>query len=170
LPLLFFIIRFMNLIEEIEKTVKPVLDEMNFELVEVKFSREGNNRVLRICIDKARPIDENDRITLKDCGNVSERIGFLIDQADLIKDNYTLEVSSPGINRPLKKESDFLRFRNKKISVKLYMPVNGQKNFTGHLRSFENNVLKLEAEPDKIIEFQMKDIASAKLEPDIKLS
>ena len=63
-----------------------------------------------------------------------------------------------------------MRFRNKKISVKLYMPVNGQKNFTGHLRSFENNVLKLEAEPDKIIEFQMKDIASAKLEPDIKLS
>ena len=158
----------MNLIEEIEKIVKPVLDEMNFELVEVEFSREGSNRVVRIYIDKSNPIDENDRITLKDCGNASEKIGFLVDQVNLIKDNYLLEVSSPGIDRLLKKESDFLRFRNKKISVRLYAPINGQKNFAGYLRSFENNILKLEAEPDKIIEFLLKDIASARLEPEIK--
>lgn len=104
-----------------------VVDEYGFELVDVEFVKEGNNWYLRIYIDKPGGI------MIDDCQVVSERISDMLDEADPIKQSYFLEVSSPGLDRPLKKESDFKRYKGQDVEVKLYEPYNGEKFFEGEL-------------------------------------
>jgi len=113
--------------ELVADMASKVVDEYGFELVDVEFVKEGNNWYLRIYIDKPGGI------MIDDCQVVSERISDMLDEADPIKQSYFLEVSSPGLDRPLKKESDFVRYKGQDVEVKLYEPYNGEKFFEGEL-------------------------------------
>ena len=127
-----------NRVEKIaEQLAIPIIEKENFELVDVEYTKEGSDWYLRLYIDKPGGI------TLDDCQKVSEQLSNLLDRKDPIKGNYFLEVSSPGLDRPLKKESDFIRFKGRAVEVKLYEALDGKKVIEGELIGLENNVIKL---------------------------
>lgn len=105
---------------ETERLLEPVLEKDGIELVDVEYVRE-RNWILRIYIDKEGGVD------LNDCQTVSEKAGALLDEKDLIPDNYMLEVSSPGLDRVLKKDKDFIRYTGEDVDVKLFAPLEGTK-------------------------------------------
>ena len=126
--------------QSVEELIEPSLLAKGLELVDAEFKKEGKIWVLRIFIDKAGGIN------LEDCQNVSRLVGDLIEVEDIIKSVYTLEVSSPGLNRVLKKEKDFIKFVGKKICVLCRAPLNGRKNFTGNLTGFKEQAIHLEVD------------------------
>ena len=125
-------------VKRIADLVEPILDEMGFELVDVEYLSHYGKWVLRLYIDKEAGV------TLDDCVRVSREVGDLIDIKEVVTHEYTLEVSSPGIDRPLKKEKDFVGAVGKKVKVRMSTPMNGQRSFTGYLKSFENDTLYIE--------------------------
>ena len=125
----------------VEEIMNEILQGTEYELVDVEYIME-RDWYLRIFVDKAGGID------LDDCQFLSEKIGAILDKEPLLKEPYILEVSSPGIDRVLKKDRDFVREAGKVVDVTLYAPLNGKKNFTGTLESRDKNFLKLqEMEP-----------------------
>ena len=124
--------------QSVTELIEPGLLAKGIELVDVEFKKEGKNWVLRVFIDK------ESGITLEDCQKISGLVGDLIEVEDIIESIYTLEVSSPGLNRVLKKEKDFIKFVGKKICVQCHGPLNGRKKFTGHLKDFKEQVIYLE--------------------------
>ena len=120
--------------------VEPILEEMGFELVDVGYLSNHGRWVLRLTIDK------EGGVTLDDCARVSGELGDLIDVKDFIHHSYVLEISSPGVDRPLKKEKDILRSMGKKIKVRMGAPVNERRNFSGYLREFRDGMLYIEME------------------------
>ncbi|HHX77128.1 MAG TPA: ribosome maturation factor RimP [Firmicutes bacterium] len=127
-----------------------------YELVDVEFVKERGRKVLRVTIDK------EGGITLADCEKISRSLGDYLDQKDPIDASYNLEVSSPGIERPLKKEADFERFSGRRIKVTTYAPVGARKNFTGTLLGLEERNVILAGEEDRyVIPFEL--IAKAHL-------
>jgi ribosome maturation factor RimP len=142
--------------KEVSDLIEPILDEIGFELVDVEYLPERGRWVLRIYIDK------DDGITIDDCATVSRELGNLIDIKDVIEHEYVLEVSSPGLNRPLKKETDFIRSIGKKIKVKAKIPINGQRNFMGCLKDFKEHALCIESE-GKLITMVLADVEKANL-------
>jgi len=155
----------MEIVKEVEKLIEQVLIDENFELVDIEYRREPSvGLVLRIYIDC---IDATKRVTLNDCQKISEKVGFLLDREDLIKDSYTLEVSSPGLYRKLKKEKDFIKFINSRAKIKLYCQIDGQKNFTGYIKDFKDNILTFLTEDNKELKIELEKIADAHLEPEI---
>lgn len=125
---------------QVTDLVQPILDEIGFELVEVEYLSKYGKWVLRIYIDR------EGGVTIDDCARVSRELGDLIDIKNVIEHGYVLEVSSPGIDRPLKNERDFTRAIGKKIKVKMAEPINGRRNFSGRLKDFKEQTLYLEAE------------------------
>ncbi|OPJ57130.1 ribosome maturation factor RimP [Alkalithermobacter paradoxus] len=145
-------------IEEIvTKLVLPFTEREGFELVDVEYVLEAGHRYLRIYIDK------EGGISLKDCQTISNAITEKLDDIDPIKENYFLEVSSPGLDRPLKKDSDFERYKGKDVEVKLYKPLNGQKQFEGNLIGlFDGDIIKISVD-DNVLEFNKKEVALVRL-------
>ena len=126
---------------QVEDLMNEILQGTEFELVDVEYVLE-RDWYLRIFVDKPGGVD------LDDCQMLSEKIGDILDEKSLINESYILEVSSPGIDRVLKKDRDFVREAGKIIDVTLYAPIDGKKNFTGTLESRDKNFLKLkEFEP-----------------------
>ncbi len=126
---------------QVEELMNELLQGSEFELVDVEYVME-RDWYLRIFVDKPGGVD------LDDCQILSEKIGAVLDKEMLINDSYILEVSSPGIDRVLKKDRDFVREVGKSVDVTLYAPIDGKKNFTGILESRDKNFLKLkEFEP-----------------------
>ncbi len=124
-----------TLVETVTELVEPLILEGGMELVDIEFLREPQGWVLRLYID------HEGGITLDQCSKVSHLIGDLLDAKDLIPHRYTLEVSSPGLNRPLKKEKDFIIHTGKTIKVKTKQPINSRRNFQGTLLGYhEGNV------------------------------
>ena len=111
-----------------EAMLMPIVETKGFELVDVEWVKEGANWYLRAYIDK-----ENG-ITVDDCEEVSRALSDLLDEEDFISENYILEVSSPGLDRPLKKEKDFARSIGKDVEVKLFKAINKEKEFVGILK------------------------------------
>ena len=126
--------------KQISELVEPVLEEIGFELVDVEYLSKHGKWVLRLFIDK------NAGVTIDDCARVSGEIGDLIDVKDVIEHEYVLEVSSPGLNKTLKKERDFIRAIGKKIKMRTAVPIKGRRNFTGYLRDFQKDTLYVEME------------------------
>ena len=120
--------------------VEPILDEMGFELVDVEYLSNYGKWVLRLYIDKETGV------TIDDCVRVSREIGDIIDVKGVVTHEYTLEVSSPGIDRPLRKEKDFVGAVGKKVKVRTITPMNGRRSFTGYLKDFKNGTLYIEME------------------------
>ncbi|MBW1774108.1 MAG: ribosome maturation factor RimP [Deltaproteobacteria bacterium] len=147
--------------EEVSRLVGPVLEASGLELVDVEYTSDYGRRVLRLYVDRSGGV------TLEDCARASREVGDLIDVKDIIDDGYVLEVSSPGLNRPLKKEKDFLRVLGKKIKVIMAAPVEGRRKFTGTLKFFEGGVLGLEIESG-LVDLHWSDVEKANLVYDFK--
>ncbi len=120
-----------QVIETIEKLVQPIVDDLALELVDTEFVKEGNDWFLRVYVDTP----EGD-IDIDQCALVSERLSEELDRVDPIKQNYFLEVSSPGAERPLKKEQDFKNALGQYVFIKTYAPIDGMKEFEGYLLSY----------------------------------
>ena len=127
-----------NLEATIEEIVTKITDEHGFEMVDVEYVKEGAEWYLRLYIDK-----ENGAVELDDCENMSRTIGDLLDKKDPIEQAYRLEVSSPGIERPLKRMKDFVRFKGEKVRVRTFSPIDGTKEFVGVLGEVDDNDLIL---------------------------
>ncbi len=123
--------------QEVMALIEPVLQEMQVELVDVEYVTQQGRWVLRVYIDR------EGGVTLDDCAQVSREIGDLIDVSEIIRNEYVLEVSSPGLNRPLRRERDFAWAVGKKIKVKVRQALEGRKNFTGRLEAFKDGMLFL---------------------------
>lgn len=147
-----------NRVERIaEKLAIPIIEKEDFELVDVEYKKEGSNWYLRIYIDKPGGI------TLDDCQKVSEQLSDELDKEDPIKENYFLEVSSPGLDRPLKKESDFIRFKGEVVEVRLYEALDGNKIIEGELIGLENNMIKLNVANVGVLELPKEKVALTRL-------
>jgi ribosome maturation factor RimP len=143
-------------IRKVTESVTPVLDEMGFELVDIEYLSQYGRWVLRIYADK------EGGITLDECARVSREVGNLLDVKDLIPNEYVLEVSSPGLNRPLKKEKDFERAIGKKVKIKMVAPINGRRRFTGYLKKVMQGTVYLEID-NNLFALSLKDIEKASL-------
>ena len=143
-------------IRDVNRIIEPVLDEMGFELVDIEYLSEHGRWVLRIYVDG------EGGITLDDCARVSNEIGDLIDVNDIFEHEYVLEVSSPGLNRPLKKVKDFIWATGKKVTLKTVSPVNGRRKFTGILKSFNEGALAIQTDND-LFSLPLKNVEKANL-------
>ncbi|MGE5676764.1 MAG: ribosome maturation factor RimP [Pseudomonadota bacterium] len=138
---------------------KPITDRYNFEIVEVEYKKEGADWYLRLYIDK------EGGITVDDCQTVSEEMSDLLDEADPIEHAYIFEVSSPGIDRPLKTDRDYEKNNGKLIEIKLFSPINGKKVFEGILKGHTAEKVEIEAEG---VALQIEKSAIALIRPAIK--
>ena len=145
-----------SIYQSVVNLIKPTLEGNGVELVDVEYKKTGKIWVLRVFIDK------NQGVTVHDCQELSQEIEDLIEIHELIDDHYVLEVSSPGLDRPLKKKADFLRNKGKQIQIKTYSPINNKKENAGTIRNFVNDTLFLEGKKD-ILKIPLTDIAQAKL-------
>ncbi len=143
---------------KVEELVTPIVDSKNFELVDVEYIKEGSNWYLRVYIDKEAGID------IDDCVEVSRELEVKLDEDDFIKEAYILEVSSPGLTRPLKKEKDYLRNIGKRIEVKLYKANDCPKEFEAELKAYKDDVASILIDgEDEVREFNVKDFAMIRL-------
>lgn len=140
--------------------ILPILSENGFELVDTEFVREGQDYYLRCYIDKPGGI------TIDDCVLVSRQMNDLLDREDFISESYIFEVSSPGLDRPLKKDSDLQRNIGADVDLKTYRPIDGAKEFTGRLLSFDSESITLGYDGDATQTFLRKEIAKICLSPD----
>ncbi|WP_392392276.1 ribosome maturation factor RimP [Oceanobacillus jeddahense] len=149
-----------NIIDITTELVHPILEEKNLELVDIDYVKEGKNWFLRVYIDKEGGID------IVECGEVSEQLSEKLDEADPIKEAYFLEVSSPGVEKPLKTMEDLKKNIGKNVFVKLYEKIDGEKAFEGILQNVENDKLFIEYKiktRKKIVEIPYEKVAKARL-------
>lgn len=144
-------------IEKLEALIAPLLEQEAAELVDLKFAKEGPKWVLRLFVDK------EGGVTLDDCAYFSDRVGSLIDASGAVDRAYVLEVSSPGLDRVLKKEKDFQRFEGKAVRLRLRVPDQGQRNFKGVLRGFADGKVRVECD-GQLKEFARGLIEEARLD------
>ena len=140
-----------------ESFLMPLMTENNFELVDVEYVKEAGNWYLRAYIDK------EGGITVDDCEIISRRLGEWLDEKDFIADSYILEVSSPGLGRPLKKDKDFNRSIGEDVDIKLYKPLNKQKDFTGTLISYDKDTVTIAQEDGAELTLNRPEIALIRL-------
>ena len=144
-----------NIETKVENLLKDVIQNLGYELYDVRYAKEAKDFYLRIIIDK------KDGIDLNDCEKVNDAINDILDEADYIKDQYFLEVSSPGVERVLRKPKHFQSQIGNEILVKLFKPLEKQKEFTGILKSYSEEELVLIQE-DKEVKIEVKNIALAR--------
>ena len=137
--------------------LEPIVEANALELVDLEFVKEGVNWYLRVYIDKEGGVN------IDDCERVSRALEAKLDEYDPIEQAYILEVSSPGIDRPLKKDADFVKYQGEIIDVKLYQAQNGSKQYQGKLLGLENGILSIEEEDGTVVTFEQKDLASVRL-------
>lgn len=139
-----------------EELIMPIIEQNKFELVDVEYVKEGGNYYLRAYIDKPGGI------TVDDCEIVSRALSDELDKYDFIDEAYILEVSSPGLCRPLKKEKDFDRHMGEEVEVKLYRAADGVKEFSGILRGYDARCVEIETE-NQIRRIEKSNIAMIRL-------
>lgn len=136
-----------------EELIQPILNRMNFELVDVEYVKEGGTWYLRAYIDK------EGGITVNDCEAVAREMNEILDREDFIPDSYIFEVSSPGLGRPLKKEKDYVRNMGKDVEIRTYRAIERSKEFCGVLVSYDKDSVTIEAQEGRKMTFQRSDIA-----------
>ena len=142
--------------QKAEALVTPIVEKYGFELVDVEYVKEGRNFYLRAYVDKPGGI------TVEDCETVSREFSDKLDEADFIDEAYIMEVSSPGLGRPLKKEKDFKRSMGEEVEIRTYRPINREKEFYGVLTAYDENSVTIDCEGEEKI-FQKADIALIRL-------
>lgn len=145
-----------KIIEKIEKIVIPVVNEMGLSLVDIEYMQDGGYWYVRIYVENL-----NGEITLEECAAISGKIDEDVDK--LIEQRFFLEVSSPGIERPLKKIEDFIRFKGEKIKVSLKHKINDKKSFEGIITECKDNIIFLEIEEENIVEIPFSEVKKANI-------
>ena len=144
-----------NIESKVSSLIEPIIENIGYTLYDLLYVKEGKDFYLRVVIDKPEWIDIND------CEKVNDAINDILDEADYIKDQYFLEVSSPGVERLLRKDKHFEALIGNEIYLKLFKSVNGLKEIQGILEAFDGGVLTLNLDGD-LIKIENKDIAVAK--------
>lgn len=147
----------------VAELAEGLLASLGLELVELEYKREGRDMVLRLYVDK------EGGITLDDCAAVSRELSEILDVEDFIRDRYTLEVSSPGLNRPLKKATDYERYRGRLVKVRTYELLpddagNQRKTFLGELLGLEEGRVRLQLKEGQTASIPLEKVAKANLE------
>ena len=140
-----------------EELITPILDRMNFELVDVEYVKECGTWYLRAYIDK------EGGITVNDCEAVAREMNEILDREDFVEDSYVFEVSSPGLGRPLKKEKDYIRSMGKEVEIRTYRAINREKEFYGILSAYDENTVTIKTEDGTEMTFEKSDIALIRL-------
>jgi len=146
-----------DVINQVTTLVTPILLEEKLELVDLDYRREATGWVLRLYIDK------EGGVTLDDCARVSREVGRMLDVENPITTPYALEVSSPGLRRPLKTEKDFLKYRNHLLKVRTHTPIEKQRNFRGQLLNVVNEGIEINMD-GRIVHIPFQNIGKANLE------
>ena len=145
---------------KIEDTVLEISDslaeKMNFSVVDAEYKKESGMQILRVYIDKDGGVD------LDDCEKFSRALEEILDKEDPIEEAYNLEVSSPGLDRQLKKEREFLHYVGRQVEVKLYKETDGRKEFDGILKEYKDKKVYIETDGE-VIEINPKDAAYIRL-------
>jgi ribosome maturation factor RimP len=148
----------VSVADRIEEIARRVAEPEGLEVVEVEVKGGGNNRFVRISIDKP------EGVTHGDCENVSQQVGTILDVEDIVPgSHYTLEVSSPGVERKLIKPQDYQRFQGKKAKITLREPIEGRRNWEGTLAGLEDGAVALETEPGTTVRFPIEQVQKANL-------
>lgn len=140
----------------------PLADSHGLDIYEVEYKKEGSDYVLRVILD-TKPESETEYVSINDCEEVSRALSDLLDEKDPIKEAYMLEVTSPGLDRPLKKEEDFVRFKGKSVDIGLYKAVNGSKVISGELVSKQDGVITIILPDGSNCEINQDSVSSVKL-------
>lgn len=143
--------------QKTEEILIPIMEEHGFELVDVEYVKEGGTWYLRAYIDKPGGIN------IDDCEVVSRTLSDILDEKDYIDDAYILEVSSPGLGRPLKKEKDYKRSLGEEVEIRTYRVIEKRKEFTGILKSYDEKTVTIEMENETLKTFEKSDIALIRL-------
>lgn len=147
--------------ERVKNLIEPILLEQGLELVDMEYRREPRGWVLRLYIDK------EGGVTLGDCTRINQELGRLLDVEDFITNSYVLEVSSPGLTRPLKTERDFRKVKSQRVKVRTFEPIMDQREFKGKLLEVSEQGIEIEAD-GKRISIPFSKIGKAHLEIDFK--
>ncbi len=146
-----------DILARVREVVEPIIQSEGMELVDLEYRRENRGRVLRLYIDK------EGGVTLNDCASISHEVDRNLEVEGIPPGGYTLEVSSPGLNRPLKKEADFHRFKNRKVKVRTAAPIEDKKTFRGRLLACHDGMVEIEDE-DRVVRIPLTQITKANLE------
>jgi ribosome maturation factor RimP len=148
-----------QILDRVRVIAEPILSNEGVELAEIEYRRESKGWVLRLYIDKEKGV------TLDDCTRISQEVGRSLDVEDFISTPYTLEVSSPGLTRPLKKEKDFMKYRDHMIKVKTFDPIENRRQFKGKLLGVSEHRIEIEMDRE-IFQIPLSNVAKANLEID----
>ena len=140
-----------------EELIMPIIEQNQFELVDVEYVKEGGTWYLRAYIDKPGGI------TVDDCELVSRAANDILDEKDFVEDSYVFEVSSPGLGRPLKKEKDFARSIGEEVEIRTFRPINRQKEFYGILDAYDKETVTIELDDEEKMQINRSDIALIRL-------
>jgi ribosome maturation factor RimP len=146
-----------EILDQVRSMVDPILLNEGMELVDIEYRRESKGWVLRLILDK------EGGVTLDDCTRVSQEVGRNLDVEDFIQTPYTLEVSSPGLTRPLKTEKDFMKYCNRLIKVKTVDPVENRRQFKGELLGVIQGQIEIKVEGE-VFQISLSNVAKANLE------
>ncbi|MFC1747258.1 ribosome maturation factor RimP [Pseudomonadota bacterium] len=140
--------------------IAPIVEGLGYELVGVEHLPQGKHSLLRIYIDKPES-----GVGVEDCEKVSRQVSSMLDVEDPVSGQYALEVSSPGLDRPLFQSEHFERFVGQVVKLQLSMPVNGRRKWTGTLMGVEEGIIKIESE-NEVVDISFDDVDKARLVPD----
>ena len=139
--------------QKTEAILTPIVESRGFELVDVEYVKEAGTWYLRGYIDKPGGI------TVNDCEDVSRAFSDILDEQDFIEDSYIMEISSPGLGRPLKKEKDYKRNLNKEVEIRTYRMIDKRKEFTGILKAYDADTVTIELDDETLKTFEKGEIA-----------
>ena len=148
-----------DLQEQIQRLLDPILDSLGLTLWNLEFRKEGPQWLLRVYIDR-----EPGGVTLDDCAAVSRDLGTVLDVEEIVPHAYTLEVSSPGLDRSLSKPEHYRKSLGKQVRIKTFQAINDQKVFRGTLSGIEDSVAVLEMESGEVLRIPLDNISKASLE------
>jgi ribosome maturation factor RimP len=148
-----------EIVDRVHAIADPILFNEGIELVDIEYRRETKGWVLRLYMDK------EGGVTLDDCTRVSQEVGRSLDVEDFIQTPYNLEVSSPGLTRPLKTEKDFMKYRDHLIQVKTFDPVANRRRFKGRLLGISGNQIEIQSD-EGVFQIPFSNVAKANLEID----
>ena len=144
-----------NIEEKVEQLIEKTINKLGYKLYDVEYAKEGKDYFLRIFIDK------NEGIDLNDCEKVNDAVNPILDAADYIKEQYFLEISSPGIERTLRKDKHLKQNIGEKVEIKLFKPINKQKNIIGILKEYNAEQIEIETS-EEVCKIDRKNISIIK--------
>src|SRR5262245_30583350 len=154
-----------DVVEHVRSLAARVAGSYGLLVFDVQFRREGSGLVLRVQIDRPGPsATAEDSVSIEDCAQVSRDLSAVLDVEDIVPDAYTLEVSSPGLDRPLRHADDYRRFSGRRAKLVMSVPVDGQKYFKGRLGGIDHEAVLIEAEDGRQHRVPMDVITRANLE------